>query len=607
MKRWFIAAAVAVLVPRIAGPRIAGAQVLSPGPLSQAHASIDSDADCSKCHESGNKVVARLCLDCHKDLGGEIAAARGLHGKQYRDKPCDQCHVEHVGRNTRLVRWPGGAMEKLDHALTGWSLDASHAKVACLKCHTKTSPLRKPQFVGTKTACAACHKDPHGGRFAADCQKCHTATTWKAFDRAQFDHRLARFALTGKHTDVACEKCHTAAPATWQPLSFGTCDACHADPHRGQFKPKACTTCHDTSGWASGSDKIRTNHPKLSLANGHARVACKACHDRGNDKPPSKGTRCESCHRPVHTAKFSTRCETCHASIRWTGLPDAIGRDNHGKTRYPLAGKHLSVACAQCHPTTKRAAERFRQLTFATCNGCHRDPHKGEFAGRGGGECAQCHVVNGFAPTTFGATEHAKTRFTLDGKHIAAPCSGCHSAARPRLAFAVARQACLDCHANPHGAQFSKEIAAGGCARCHSAIDWRLAKIDHVAWPLQGAHTRTPCASCHGEHAKGAPPTEYRGLPRECGGCHDDAHAGQFQQRPPVKECKTCHDAETFRIAAKFPHGGTGFALEGKHTQLACDRCHAAEPLRDGSSAVRWRLGYRQCKDCHANPHRESP
>lgn len=588
-------------------PCLASAQVLSPGPLSQAHATIERDDDCTRCHESGNKVVAGLCLLCHKDLGGEIAAGRGLHGKQYKARSCDECHVEHVGRSTKLIRWPGGAMDRLDHALVGWALDGGHAKVACLACHTRTSAQRKPQFVGTKDACVSCHKDPHAGRFSTECKQCHATGAWKAFERKQFDHKLARFPLTGKHADVACEKCHTGTPPKWQPVAFATCDACHADPHKGQFKPKPCTECHDPGGWQGGEDKMRANHPRLSLANGHAKLACKSCHDRGNNKPPSKGARCEGCHRPVHVASFSTRCEGCHASIKWLGLPEGVGRDSHGKTRYPLAGKHLTVACTKCHAPSRPAAQRFRQLTFGACNACHADMHKAEFAARGGGECAQCHTVAGFAPTTFGVAEHARTAFALDGKHVAAPCSSCHGSARPRVAFTVAKRACLECHANPHGARFDKEIAAGGCARCHTTFDWHLAKIDHSTFPLVGAHTRTPCAACHGEHQKGAEAAAYRGIPRACEGCHDDIHAGQFQQTAPVAGCKTCHDPVSFKIAGAFAHATTGFPLEGKHQPLACDRCHVTAQLRNGTTAVRWRLGYRQCKDCHANPHQERP
>jgi len=595
--RWWLVVALALW------PRLVAAQVLSPGPLSQAHANIEGDTDCTKCHESGNQVVPRLCLGCHQDLASELAAGRGLHGKQYKARPCAECHVEHVGRNTKLIRWPGGAMDRLDHALTGWTLDGGHAKVACAKCHTKTSPQQRVQFVGTSTACATCHKDPHAGRFTTECRKCHSATGWKTFERTQFDHQLARFPLTGKHAAVACEKCHTGTPPRWKPVTFATCDACHADPHRAQFAPKPCTACHDTGGWASGGDKIRGNHPRLSLANGHAKVACATCHDRGNDKPPSRGATCEGCHRPVHVAKFGARCETCHASIRWVGLPEAIGREHHGKTRYPLAGKHQAVACAQCHPTSRPVAQRFRGVASATCGGCHSDPHQGRLAARG--DCAQCHAVAGFTPTSFGAVQHAKTQFPLEGKHVATPCGGCHGTARPRVVFQTAKQACRDCHANPHGSQFAREIAEDGCAHCHTPLDWHQARIDHATWPLLGAHTRTPCAACHGAQPKGAPASAYRGVARTCEGCHDDRHAGQFTQTAPAKDCKTCHDPATFEIADAFDHATTRFPIEGKHRVLACERCHPTEQLRNGASAVRWRLGYVRCKDCHANPHQE--
>ncbi|MEZ4362109.1 MAG: hypothetical protein R3B48_18115 [Kofleriaceae bacterium] len=583
----------------------AHAQLLSPGKLARGHAAIDTDDDCAKCHESGRKVVARLCLACHQDLGAALSAGRGLHGRQYKAQPCEHCHVEHLGRKGRLVRWPGGAMEKLDHALTGYRLEGKHATVTCLACHTKRSATGATQFVGTKDACAACHKDPHDGRFTATCQKCHNATDWKAFERKAFNHQLTKYPLTGKHVAVACEGCHVGAPPKWKPLGFATCDACHEDPHRGQFRPKPCTSCHDTSAWDTGRDKIRSNHPGLSLAAGHARVDCKACHDRGNDRAPSKGKACVACHKAVHLASFGPRCERCHASIRWVGLAPSIGRDHHDETRYRLQGAHQAIACDRCHPSTRPVAQRFRGLAFGKCASCHADPHAGEFAARDRGECAACHTVAGFAPTTFGVTAHATTGFALDGKHLATPCSGCHPAPRPRLTFRQPKRACAECHDDPHGAQFAAEMAKGGCATCHSTLDWREPKIDHATWPLLGAHARATCAGCHGAQRGGAQPAAYRGIPRDCEGCHEDLHAGQFVQSEPVRRCERCHTAMTFQIARTFPHQETRFPLLGKHRALECSACHRAEALRNGASAVRWRLGYSQCKDCHANPHRE--
>jgi hypothetical protein len=595
---------VACILAMFAAP--AHAQLLSPGPLSQAHAAIDTDNDCGRCHESGKQVVARLCLDCHKDLEAELDGGRGLHGKQYKGQACESCHVEHVGKNAKLVRWPGGSQDKLDHALTGWPLAQAHAKVTpCAKCHTKSSPLGKAQFVGTNAACGACHKDPHAGKFTADCAKCHDQTDFKKFTQKAFDHQLATFPLTGKHVTVPCEKCHTGTPPTWKPLQFAACESCHQDPHKGEFKPKSCSSCHDTSSWAAAADAMKTNHPKLSLSNGHANVACKTCHDRGNDKAPSKGSKCENCHRQVHLAKFGDRCETCHASIKWVGLPESIGRENHAKTRYPLQAKHVAVSCAKCHSPAKPQAQRFRNLAFAACATCHPDSHKGEFVARKNGECAQCHTVDGFAPTTFDLAAHATTAFALDGKHVATPCKNCHTNPAPRLSWKVAARQCAECHANPHGTQFATEMSAGGCAKCHSTSNWHEPHIDHSTWPLVGAHAQTACAGCHGEQKIGAQPAAYRGIARECEGCHDDIHAGQFLQTAPVEACKSCHQPTTFKIAKTFDHAKTRYPLDGKHVALACDRCHTSSTLHNGATAIRWRLGYTECRDCHANPHKE--
>lgn len=600
------------VVAACAFARAAAAQpsLMSPGDLSVVHASIEGDDNCSKCHQSGKQVVAQLCLDCHKDLASELAASTGLHGKQYKGKACELCHVEHIGRKAKLIRWPGGAMEKLDHDLTGWTLEGDHKPVKCLDCHKKTSPLGRPQFVGTSTKCGSCHKDPHAGKFGADCRSCHNLTDFAEFDQQKFDHKLSRYPLTGKHETVKCDACH-GTPPRWKPLPFSTCDACHKDPHAGSFAPKACSSCHETGSWEAAADKMRANHPGLSLKNGHRRVKCETCHDRGASKAPSKGNDCVDCHRAVHEAKFGTRCEGCHKSIKWLGLPEDIGRDAHDKTPYPLKGKHVKVACADCHPRAKSADARYRKLVFDRCGGCHADKHASEFAARDNGECAACHTVNGFTPTTFGLALHATTKFALDGRHVAVQCSSCHTGPRPRLDLRVAKQACADCHANPHGDQFAAEMSRGGCATCHASADWHLPRIDHSTWPLTGAHARTACAACHGEKSgagvgkPSAEPASYRGVPRDCEGCHDDLHAGQFTATKPVRRCAECHDTTAYKLPA-FDHATTaGYPLEGKHVGVACAACHPTIELRNGVTAVRYRLGYRQCKDCHANPHPE--
>lgn len=588
-----------------AAPVTARAQILSPGRLSDGHASLEGDDKCTSCHSEGNQVVADRCLGCHDGLAARVRARQGLHGGPYRGKPCADCHVEHNGRSYRLIRWPGGKMEKLDHRQTGWPLEGDHAQEGCLECHTRKNTVSRPTFLGLSNACASCHEDPHENRFGAACAGCHGQSEWRVARLDSFDHARTRYPLVGKHAQVACAKCHQEPPR-WKGIPFDSCARCHKDPHKGRFE-QPCEACHVEAGWDKIATRFRREHPKLSLANGHAKVACAECHDRGSARAPSKGDDCADCHAPVHEARFGARCERCHASIKWLGLPRQIGLAAHDKTPYPLTGRHLATACERCHPRTLPANRRFRRLQFDRCGRCHEDRHRGELASRDGGECAGCHTTAGFSPTSFGVNAHATAAFPLEGRHQAAACRACHPGRRPRLDFRVARKACADCHENPHGQQFASEMRRGGCAECHAPSGWKEPRIDHSVWPLSGAHARTACARCHGAVGAGgkAEPAAYRGIPRTCEGCHEDVHAGQFRQSDPVRACTSCHTTERFTLP-RFDHAAsTGHALDGKHRPVACAGCHPREELAGGARAVRYRLGYRACRDCHADPHRE--
>lgn len=600
------AMALVALLALMAQSRSARAQLLSPGDLTRPHSHLEGDDSCDKCHSSGRRVAETKCLDCHDALQRRVRAKAGLHGKTYRGQKCVKCHVEHIGRSGRLVRWPGGDMKRFQHRLAGWRLGGKHRKVRCLECHDQKTPRGGRTFLGLSRSCDSCHNDPHAGRLGTSCTSCHSESSWKQVTLESFDHNKARFPLRGEHRQVDCEGCH-GKPAVYGGLSFSTCDACHEDPHRGQFKPRTCDSCHTESGWHEVGE-FRRNHPGLSLANGHRRVSCKRCHDRGNLRAPSRGSRCVGCHRPVHKAKFGKACGRCHGSIRWLGLPERLGRRVHRKTRYPLEGKHRRVDCERCHPKSKPRRARFRGISFERCDGCHADRHDGAFASRDDGECAACHTIGGFLPTTFGIELHATTSFALEGRHQAVPCRGCHGSKRPRLNFRVSEKTCGECHDNPHGDQFAAEMSKGGCAHCHTTSGWKNPKIDHSTWPLTGAHAHAECAACHrvpdSERLAGRGPA-YRGVPRTCEGCHEDVHAGQFRLEEPVKSCERCHDTHQFAID-EFDHEQLGgWKLEGKHVSVACASCHPSVQLKNGQSAIRYRLGYRACKDCHANPHRE--
>ncbi len=591
-----------LLVLVLSWVRPGSAQFFSPGELAKGHAELEGDDHCSDCHSAGDRVADDKCMACHEDVGRTVKNKTGLHGRKFLGQPCGTCHVDHRGRDHQLTRWEP---KTFDHDEAGWKLEGGHRPLDCGKCHTGKNTRNHPTYIGLSTQCVSCHEDKHQGRFGTTCQECHDDVSWKNLDLDPFDHDLARFKLEGKHEQVACAKCH-GEPPKYQPLSFASCADCHKDPHTGRLGAD-CAGCHVEASWKT-IDMQRSAHPGLNIQAGHAKVQCKTCHDRGNLVSPSRGKLCVACHKPVHEAKFGNDCADCHASIRWLGLPDALGRRVHDKTPYALEGKHQATPCDSCHSPKLPAAKRFRQLDFDSCSDCHRDVHKGQFADRNAGACEACHTLDGFAPTLFGVALHASTRFALDGGHEAAPCGSCHTGKAPRVEWQLPKQACADCHENPHGTQFRKEMTAGGCGACHNALAWDIPNIAHDTWPLTGAHVKVRCDQCHtpSEADKRAGSgVSYRDAPRECEGCHEDIHLGQFRLTEPQKECLVCHDTKSFKLPDFDHEESTGYVLEGKHEKVKCLACHLPTQLQSGETTALWRLPYDDCKDCHKNPHVE--
>ncbi len=601
-----VLSAVVLFVSAILPIGTAHAQLFSPGSLSNDHKKWEGDANCGKCHAEGKRIGNDLCLNCHTELAARYRAGKGLHGLQYRGQSCSDCHGEHLGRGADLIRWPGGKKEKLNHSLTGWALRGKHKEEKCASCHKR----KDGSFLGLQNQCGSCHEDSHEGRFGKACATCHSETGWKSvrIGSSNFDHDKTRFPLVGKHQGQECAKCHGDPPA-YKGILFGDCIVCHKDEHDGRFAKRRCASCHVETGFNNFA-KIRRRHPGVALKGGHKSVSCASCHTSRLDVAPPKGSACVSCHKPVHEAPFGRQCEDCHSSMTWLGLPSRLGYRVHNRTDFPLVGAHAEVECVKCHLPKLPRNKRFRGLEYDECQSCHDDPHNWAFIQKPEtkieNDCATCHSERAFRPASFGVELHAQTSFPLDGMHQSVPCLGCHSQARPRHDFRVRKQECADCHENPHGNQFEKEMRAGGCASCHSTVGFAQPNIDHSIWPLTGAHLQASCDACHSptdEDRKRGKGASYRGLPRECAGCHQDVHAGQFVLTPPQKQCDSCHTPDGF-VVINFPHEQqTGFALDGEHAPLECNSCHRVEKLKDGSETERWRLGYDQCADCHANPH----
>jgi len=186
-------------------------------------------------------------------------------------------------------------------------------------------------------------------------------------------------------------------------------------------------------------------------------------------------------------------------------------------------------------------------------------------------------------------------------------CVDCHE-----LGGGVKDEKCLVCHA-PIAARVKAKRGLHGrtdkqCHTCHTEHEGREKKIsvldpdrfDHqkdAGYPLTGSHHDTSCAACHGRrHTASGRPT-HLGLERACSACHDDPHAGQFNQLGATDSvtgvCANCHTTDGWR-RLRFDHDTTRFKISGGHKGRPCVACHRQGRLHDNP---------RNCDACHTSPH----
>ena len=379
------------------------------------------------------------------------------------------------------------------------------------------------------------------------CESCHNTSAWKP--APGFSHERARFPLTGKHQTVPCEKCHRpsasgATPVVFGGMEFGSCSSCHSDPHRGRF-PQRCDQCHTTTGWKEGAarqfDHSTTRFP---LRGKHAQVLCEGCHKR---PPASRGqspvrvrienfSRCSDCHSDPHEGGFARRpdggrCESCHNETGWKEGP--MRTFDHGKTHFPLRGKHADLSCARCHVRSKSVAPGSQApldlSRFEHCTDCHADSHGGQFVSRPDrGACESCHTVSGFRPSTLSAADHATTRFPLRDGHAAVPCQKCHpvgDARNPKNAYsggASSNPARLVMRMSIVGR--SRRILPPRATIVMIRESWKHLHFEHARarFLLDGKHAAVACAACHRIRSGGGVNREweFRGRPIQCVACH---------------------------------------------------------------------------------------
>jgi phosphoribosylformylglycinamidine (FGAM) synthase-like amidotransferase family enzyme len=192
-------------------------------------------------------------------------------------------------------------------------------------------------------------------------------------------------------------------------------------------------------------------------------------------------------------ADLSGKCAACHPS--------------------PLSRDTMDVRCTNCHTNIGRQLTDANTLHGAlyassnnqlTCRACHTE-HRGPDA-----------AITAMDPLSF---PHEVVGFSLkahaqmpDGRNFT--CADCHG--EDITTFDAA--SCETCHRDldavfvqGHTADFGQD-----CIACHDGVETYGKNFDHnaLAFPLEGKHAQTTCASCH-EHPRQM--ADFKGL-AACGG-----------------------------------------------------------------------------------------
>ena len=279
---------------------------------------------------------------------------------------------------------------------------------------------------------------------------------------------------------------------------------------------------------------------------------------------------------------------------------------------FALVGVHATQTCTACH-----RGNVFRG-TSRECVGCHqanynRTQNPNHVAAGFPTTCESCHRPT--EPTWTGASFNHNATFALVGRHATAACAACHVNGQYR---GTSRDVRRLPQGNYNRTQNPNHVAAGfptTCESCHRPTEptWTGASFNHNAtFALVGRHATAACAACH---VNG----QYRGISRECVGCHLPAYN---QTRSPAHAaagfpttCQSCHQAtDSAWTQGRFTH--TRFPLTGPHnvtcaqchttpnnfTQFSCTTCHErAKTDSDHRGENGYRYDSAACYSCHPN------
>ena len=519
-------------------------------PLKGGH-KIDN---CFACHKQNTFAgLTSDCVSCH--LSNYNNTINPNHASLKMSTDCKLCHS--INSFTQAT---------FNHTTTGFALTGMHTSISCNDCHKGTAAVT--------TACVSCHQANYNSapnhtaqNYPTDCTMCHSTTNWT---QSTFNHTTTAFPLTGTHTTLTCNSCHTNGFGTIPT----TCVSCHqanfnsAPNHTAQNYPTDCTMCHSTTNWIQSTFNHTTT--AFPLTGAHTTVTCNSCHTNGFGAIP---TTCVSCHQanfnsaPNHVAQsYPTDCTMCHSTTNWTS-----STFNHATTGFPLTGVHTTVTCISCHTNGFGAIP-------TTCVSCHQanynsttNPNHVSLAIPT--DCSTCHTTTaGWKPATFAIHNNY---YVLAGAHISLTCANCHNGNYSTNIPST----CYGCHKTNYDNTSNPPHASTGfgtdCQTCHSQNAWQPATFNHDQqfFPIySGSHNGkwTTCADCH------TVPTNYVVFSCMTGACHPQSstnsqHSGVQGYSYVASQCLACHPRGT---SGGFNHATSIFPLTGAHITVSCIQCH---------------------------------
>ena len=232
----------------------------------------------------------------------------------------------------------------------------------------------------------------------------------------------------------------------------------------------------------------------------------------------------------------------------------------------------------------------------AACSTCHDQGQKLEKSAHTGLPCDTCHESHEKYPHPAG---------------IAKPvCGSCHPDQAGDYALGVHGQArkngnegapdCALCHGSAHellapGSQAFRAAVPDTCGMCHSEVAEQYRASVHGQALARGATQAPLCTDCHGEHrilkhTNEASPVNAAHIRDTCGSCHGDVRLTRKFGLPSDR--LVSFDSSYHGLAAKA----------GSQTVANCASCHGVHnilPSSDPKSTINARNLPKTCGQCH--------